>query len=163
MPIFPGQPSGLRTLRHLSRSQLDWKSIQEGKVVTFDFTPAGEHRTFLAVAHPLRIEGSTFGALVVAKPKTALRSQWLTLMKFFGVSLLGGLVVAAALAWYLSRRITKPVLGLSRAADQVDLTINPNLFPQPNPPAVGPSRPAFNMIRSDMWIQSLNVGLEWSF
>jgi signal transduction histidine kinase len=40
-------------------------------------------------------------------------------MKFFGVSLLGGLVVAGALAWYLSRRITKPVLGLSRAADQV--------------------------------------------
>ena len=119
VPIFPGQPSGLRTLRHLSRSQLDWKSIQEGKSVTFDFTPAGEDRTFLAVAHPLRIEGATFGALVVAKPKTALRSQWLTLMKFFGVSLLGGLVVAGALAWYLSRRITKPVLGLSRAADQV--------------------------------------------
>ena len=119
VPIFPGQPSGLRTLRHFPKSRLDWKSIQDGRVVTFDFTPVDEHRTFVAVAHPLRVEGSIFGALVVAKPKTALTSQLLTLMKFFGISLLGGVLVAGALAWYLSRRLTKPVLGLSRAADQV--------------------------------------------
>jgi signal transduction histidine kinase len=71
------------------------------------------------VAQPLRLEGSVFGALVVAKPKHALTSTWLALMKFFAVSLLGGLVVAAGLAWYLSRRITRPVLGLAAAADEV--------------------------------------------
>jgi signal transduction histidine kinase len=117
--IFPGEGSVLRRLRHLSRSQLDWKSIQAGKSVSFEFTPSDEHRTFLAVAHPLRLDGTIFGALVVAKPKHALTSTWLTLMKFFGVSLAGGLLVAGVLAWYLSRRITKPVLGLSRAADEV--------------------------------------------
>jgi signal transduction histidine kinase len=123
VPIIPGQQSGLRQLRHLSRtlerSKLDWQSVQAGKTVSFEFTPPGEHRTFLAVAHPLRLQGAIFGALIVAKPKQALRSTWLTLMKFFGVSLLGGLLVAGVLAWYLSRRITRPVLGLSRAADQV--------------------------------------------
>jgi signal transduction histidine kinase len=119
LPIFPGEGSVLRQLRHLSKSQLDWKSIQAGKTVAFEFTPSDENRTFLAVAQPLRLEGSIFGALVVAKPKHALRSTWLTLMKFFGVSLLGGLLVAGVLAWYLSRRITRPVLGLSRAADEV--------------------------------------------
>jgi signal transduction histidine kinase len=119
LPIFPGEGSVLRQLRHLSKSQLDWKSIQEGKSVSFEFTPSDGNRTFLAVAQPLRLEGSIFGALVVAKPKNALRSTWLTLMKFFGVSLLGGLLVAGVLAWYLSRRITRPVLGLSRAADEV--------------------------------------------
>ena len=119
VPLFPGQPSGLRSFRHLSRKLLDWRSIQEGKTVTFEFTPPGEHRPFLAIAHPLTVGTSTFGALVVAKPKRELRSQWLTLMKFFGVSLLGGLIVAGVLAWYLSRRITRPVLGLSKAADEI--------------------------------------------
>ena len=33
--------------------------------------------------------------------------------------LLGGLLVAGVLAWYASRRITKPVLGLSAAADEI--------------------------------------------
>lgn len=119
VPLFPGQPSGLRSLRPLARSVIDWESIQAGKTVTFDFTPPGEERTFLAVAHPLQLEGSTFGALVVAKPATELRSQWLNLMRFFGISLLLGVLVSAGLAWYLSRRIARPVLALSKAADQV--------------------------------------------
>ena len=119
VPLFPGQPSGLRSLRPLSRQLLDWRAVQAGEVSSFELTPPGEDRTFLAVAHPLEVDGSVFGALVVAKPKGALHSRWLTLMKFFGVSLLGGVLVAGALAWYLSRRITRPVLGLSRAADEV--------------------------------------------
>src|SRR5262249_22963924 len=88
-------------------------------VTTFEFTPPGEHRRFLGVGHPLRLEasGSVFGALIVAKPSTVLRHASLTLMKFLAVSLLGGLVVAAGLAWYQSRRITRPLLGLSTAAD----------------------------------------------
>src|SRR5918912_1393101 len=63
--------------------------------------------------------GPTFGALIVAKPKTELRSTWLTLMKFFGVAFLGVLIVSGGLAWFLGRWITRPVLGLSSAADQI--------------------------------------------
>jgi signal transduction histidine kinase len=36
-----------------------------------------------------------------------------------GLAFLAGLAVAGGLIWYLSRRLTKPVLALSRAADQV--------------------------------------------
>jgi hypothetical protein len=97
--LFPGQPTGLRKLRPLSRQALDWRAIQAGRTLTFEFTPPDEDRTFLADAHPLDVEGTTFGALVVAKPNTALRTQWLQLTRFFGVSLLGGLLVAAGLAW----------------------------------------------------------------
>jgi len=57
--------------------------------------------------------------LVVAKPQTELRDTWVTLMKFFGVSLLGGFIVAGIIAAYASRRITKPLLGLSTAADEI--------------------------------------------
>ena len=54
------------------------------------------------------------------------------------------------------------VADVARASDQVDLNINPNLFP----PAVAgatPASPAFHLRTTDMWVQSLNLGLEWRF
>jgi signal transduction histidine kinase len=116
LPLFPGEATGLRKL---PPGLVDWRAIRAGESVTFEFTPPGGDRPYIAVAYPVALQGTTFGALVTAKPKTVLRDTWLTLMKFFAVSLLGGLLVAAGLAWYASRRITEPVLGLSRAADEI--------------------------------------------
>jgi two-component system sensor histidine kinase BaeS len=116
LPLFPGETAGLR---RLPAGLVDWQSIRAGKSVTFEFTPPDEDRPYLAVGSPVALEGTTFGTLVVAKPKTVLRDTWLTLMKFVGVSLLGGLFVAAVVAWWASRRITRPVLTLSRAADEI--------------------------------------------
>ena len=53
VPIFPGGSSGLR---QLPGSVVDWKSLQAGKVTTFEFTPPGESRTFIGVGHPLKLE-----------------------------------------------------------------------------------------------------------
>jgi signal transduction histidine kinase len=118
LPIFPDQRSGLK---HLPYSAIDWPAIQRGEVITFDFRPPGERRTFLAVANPLFLggQGEPFGALVVATPKTELTHQWLTLLGLLSVSLLGGVAVAGGLGVYLSRRIVRPVLSLSKAADEV--------------------------------------------
>jgi signal transduction histidine kinase len=116
LPLFPGQTAGLR---RLPAGLIDWRRIRVGDSVTFEFTPPDEDRPYIAVGSPVALEGTTFGTLVVAKPKTVLRDTWLTLMKFFAVSLLGGLVVAAVVAWWASRRITRPVLTLSRAADEI--------------------------------------------
>ena len=114
---FPGQETGLEPL---SEVQIGRELPAEGSV-TFEFTPPGESRTFLAVSTPLSLEPGTppFGSLIVAKPKTELRDRWLTLFQRLALGLLGGLVVAGGLAWYLSRRITDPVLALSRAADEI--------------------------------------------
>jgi signal transduction histidine kinase len=114
--IFPGDKSGLRPL---SRDVLDWKMLEAGQVETFEFEPPGSDRLFLAAAHPITVNGDTFGALVVAKPRAELRSRWLVLFGRTGLALLAGLVVSLGLLLYLSRRLTKPVLALSRAADQV--------------------------------------------
>ena len=116
LEIFPGQKSGLRSL---DRKVLDWQMLQAGKVETFEFQPPGTDRTYLAAAHPIKFGGEIFGALVVAKPRAELRSGWLSLAGRMGLAFLAGLGVAGGLIWYLSRRLTKPVLALSYAADQV--------------------------------------------
>jgi two-component system OmpR family sensor kinase len=118
-PIFFRHGSGLR---ELDRDQVgnEWQTLIDGqKVITFEFTPPGESKPFQAVGQPLQLEGQNFGALIVAKKKTELTNGWFSLFELLLVALGVGLVVAGALAWYLSRRIAKPVLALSAAADRI--------------------------------------------
>jgi two-component system OmpR family sensor kinase len=117
-PIFPGEDAGLT---RLSESDLGVE-LTGNRVVTFEFEPPGGDRTFLAAAHPLRPggeEGPIFGYLIVAKEKSELRDAWVTLLSRLAIAFVLGLVVVGALALYLSERITKPVLALSDAADEV--------------------------------------------
>src|SRR6266487_5642312 len=115
---FPGK----NPLRILRSSYLpNWQS---DKQITFEFTPPGSHHRYVAVANPLRLpagknKGQQFGDLVVAKPKTELAHRLLTLVDRLAIAFLGGIAIAGLLGWYLSRRITKPVLALSAAADEV--------------------------------------------
>ena len=114
---FPGDDSGLRTL---DISVLpDQEAFRAGEPQTFEFRPPGQDRVYLAAAHPLNIGDQTFGALVAAKPRAELRERWLPLVERLGLALLVGLAVAAGLAWYLSRRVTAPVVALTRATDEV--------------------------------------------
>jgi two-component system OmpR family sensor kinase len=118
VPIFPGQASGLRELTPKEVGR--WQELVGGKkVITFDFTPPGEHKTFLAVGQPVIIGGQSFGALIVAKKSTDLTQGWFSLFELLLVALGVGLVAAGALAWYLSGRIARPVLALSAAADRI--------------------------------------------
>ena len=113
--LFPGDVSGLR---RLTPEQAGLDAPPES-TRTFELVPPGEDRTYLAIAEPVEVLGETFGALVVAKPKAELRDRWLVLIWRVGLACLGGLVVAGLLFLYLSRRVTRPVLALSRAADEV--------------------------------------------
>jgi signal transduction histidine kinase len=109
----------LKQLERLAPEQVPRDVLASEEQTTFEFEPPGEERTFLAVSTPLKVDQSVFGALVVAKPQAELRDRWVTLLQRLTLAFLGGLVVAGGLAWYLSRRITTPVLALSRAADEV--------------------------------------------
>ena len=91
-------------------------------IVGFEFSPPGEERRYIAVAYPIRLGGPSgvaFSHLIVAKPKAELRDAWVTLLSRLAIAFLVALVVVGALALYLSRRITRPVLALSKAADEV--------------------------------------------
>src|SRR5438067_1752574 len=113
--VFPDQVSGLRPL---PQNSVDWRS---GRKRTFEFRPPGFKRTYLAVLQPMRLapNSSPFGALVVATPKTEITSSLQPLGERLGLAFIGGILVAGLLGWYLSRRITRPVLALSEATDEI--------------------------------------------
>jgi signal transduction histidine kinase len=113
--FFFSQHSGLRPL---PADVVQWR---DGQVRTFEFTPPDARRRFVAVSAPLRLGSREpyFGTLIVAKPTAELRERWLTLIRRLALAGLVGLLVAGALGWYLSRRITKPVEALADAADEI--------------------------------------------
>ena len=115
---FPDKSGASVGLERLPQDTVDWRS---GKTVTFEFTPRGANQTYLAVARPLKLEpkGPAFGDLIVAKPKTELNQRLIPLLQRLALASLGGIIVAGLLGWYLSRRITGPVLALSRATDAI--------------------------------------------
>ena len=116
--LFPGQRFGLA---RLPRSALGDVELDRDRQVTFEFTPPDEDRPFLAAAHPVKLEQGTdpFGWLVVAKPTAELQEQWVTLVERLVLALAVGVALAAVLFSWLSRRLTEPVLALTRATEDV--------------------------------------------
>ncbi len=125
VPVAPGIdlfPDERPRVRRLPKSAIDFPAVAGGRTAEFDLKPPNTTDTWLAVAHPLNLGGEVFvGALVVATPKDQLSTTVVPLLGRLALALLGGLVVALILAAYLSRRLTRPVLELSRVADEVAL------------------------------------------
>jgi signal transduction histidine kinase len=129
--LFPGQ--GFVGLDRLPTGTVDWIS---GKSLTFEFTPPNAKRVYLAVANPIIVsnpgtkDATTIGAVVVATPKTDVNALVTPLIERLALAGALGLLVAAMLSWYLSRRIVRPILQLSDAVDAVasgsyDVTVPP--------------------------------------
>ncbi len=114
--LFPGQRPAFR---RLPRGVVDLDKARTQDVTRFRFTSPGESHELLAVARPLKLGHQTFGVIVLAKPRTVLEQHWLALIDRLLLAFAAGVAVAAGLGVYLSRRITEPVLDLSRAADQI--------------------------------------------
>jgi signal transduction histidine kinase len=116
--LFPGQRFGLT---RLPRSALGEIELDRDRQVTFEFTPPAERRVLLAAAHPVKLEPGTdpFGWLIVAKPTAELREQWLNLVGRLALALAFGIALAGVLFYWLSHRLTDPVLALARATEEV--------------------------------------------
>ncbi len=116
--LFPGQDTGLQRLPEAS---LPAEVAALDRPVTFRFRPPGETRSFVAAAAPVRLEpdSDALGAIVVGKPETVLRDQWLPLVGRLTGAFAIGALLAGLLSWWLSRRITGPVMALSGAADEI--------------------------------------------
>ena len=117
LQLFPGPVPEAFTI--LPRRYVDFAALLAGRVVQFEFTPPGRDEPLLAVARPVTLGEQVFGAIVVGRPRARLAQSWGTLIWRLVPAFLAGILVAGALGWYLSRRITRPVLALSDAADAV--------------------------------------------
>jgi signal transduction histidine kinase len=119
--LFPGQDTqpipGLEPFP--AKTTFDWIS---GKSGTFEFTLPGTKHRYYAVANPIvtgRTGSDAIGAIVVATRKTDVSARVYDLIERLALAGILGLLVAGLLAGYLSRRIVRPVLQLSDAADAV--------------------------------------------
>jgi signal transduction histidine kinase len=117
VPAFQGSTL-FQGIHPLPKSVLSIKQLgQATSPTTIEITIA--RRRYLAVARPLKLGNQLWGALVVAKPTSQLRSRSVTLAERLGIAFGGGVIVAGLLGLYLSRRITEPLRALSQAADEV--------------------------------------------
>jgi two-component system, OmpR family, sensor kinase len=114
--LFPGERTGFR---ELPAGVIDLQALRTGRNTVFEFTPPDDDRRYLAVARPVEEKGIRFGAFVVAKPRADIQDRWVTLVQRLALAFAGGLIVAGGLGWYLSRRISGPLRGLSDAADRI--------------------------------------------
>ena len=118
--LFPGPKKG-PAFRPLPKNAIDLRRVyahpRDG--VFFVFRPPNSAHKLLAAARPIQVGKTNLGAIVVAKPETVLSQRWGALVDRLLIAFAGGVLVAAAFAWYLSRRITTPVLQLTQAADEV--------------------------------------------
>jgi signal transduction histidine kinase len=116
VPAFRGSEI-YQQLPELPASAVDIKLLDRRGPTTIDLH--WQDGDYLAVARPLLLGRQLFGALVVAKPTSQLRSRSVTLIERLAIALAGGVIVAGLLGLYLSRRITDPLRALSQAADEV--------------------------------------------
>jgi signal transduction histidine kinase len=137
--LYPGQSEAVQgsiPRLDLPSETFEWIS---GKSGTFTFVPKGEHRTYYGVANPISLtkNGPTIGAIVVATRKTDVSSRINSLLERLALASVLGLLIAGALSWYLSRRIVRPVLLLSDAADAVARGERDPALPQNAPGELG--------------------------
>jgi signal transduction histidine kinase len=117
VPVVPGAELFVGKLPPLPSSTVDLKTLAGSGSRTMSLEVKGEK--YLAVARPVKIGQQVFGAVVVAKPTSQLHSRLVALLQQLAIAFAGGLVVALLLVAYTTRRLTRPLVALAHAADEV--------------------------------------------
>ncbi|MGH3010186.1 MAG: sensor histidine kinase, partial [Gaiellaceae bacterium] len=117
VPIVRGASLVVGRLPPLPLDTVDIPALEQAGTQTLDLRWHGDH--YIAVAQAVRLANIPVGALVVGKPYSKVRSRLLTLVYRLAAAFGGGILVAGLLGVYLTRRITRPLQALSRAADEV--------------------------------------------
>jgi signal transduction histidine kinase len=117
VPVVPEVELFVGNLPALSSSTVDMKELTQKGTLTMNLQYGGTK--FLAVARPLTLGQQLFGALVVAKPESQLRSRLVTLVQRLAIAFGAGLIIAGLLGLWFTRRLTEPLGRLAEAADEI--------------------------------------------
>jgi two-component system OmpR family sensor kinase len=117
VPAVPGASLLAGPVPQLPRSEVPLARVVHRSSPAFDLDVQGS--TYLGVGQVVRLAGIPVGALVVAKPESALRSRWLQLVWRLAIAFGIGIPVALALVVFFSLRIVRPIEALTEAADEV--------------------------------------------
>ena len=154
---FHGVDFGFRTEIFGERWSVELLTKLAGGRVSRDITIAGDTRTTVPGADPVNNVG---GALALASNiGSRSNANWVLAPELgltLGYSVTDNMRVRLGYSFLLLQDV-------ARAGDQVDLTLNQNLFPPAVLPLAGPARPAFFDAKSDIWLQSINLGVELRF
>lgn len=111
-PLFPDDDSALATPVNLTLPD----QLQIIRAVEWEPKPG---LRLFGYAAPVKLSGHSVGALVVARPRSAITEQWRPLATQVSLVLLAGLLLASIVAIALARRITSPLRKLARAAGDI--------------------------------------------
>jgi hypothetical protein len=154
---FHGGDFGLRARFHWENLTLDWLAKAAVGNIDREIGISGGQHTVVPGVAPANLTG---GVLALSSNIGQHGSEQWTVVPEFGV----GVNWQMNSQWRLRLGYTILLLDrIARAADEVDFTVNPNLFPGTGQSTTGPSRPSFTLHRADIWVQTLNVGVEFSF
>jgi signal transduction histidine kinase len=117
VPAVQGASLLAGPLPELPRSAVPFSRLLGGRPPAFDLHVRGN--AYLGVGQVVRLAGIPVGALVVAKPESALRSRWIQLAWELAIAFGIGIPVAVAFVVFFSERITRPLEALTTAADEV--------------------------------------------
>jgi hypothetical protein len=143
------------------RAELSWEQLTLGLLAK---AAVGDLRREVRIAGGQSVTApgaatttSTAGLFALSSNSGVHHSSDFEIMPEFGVNL----------GWQINSHV-RVNLGYSllflnqiaRSADQIDLNLTPALFP----PATGAgTSPAFNLDRRDVWLQGINLGVEFAF
>lgn len=97
---------------------LNWDQLKKGETQVIQAQPPGFDREMIVVAHGFTAGGELAGAVVLAKPVSLLPS-WLPIAGWFLLAATGSLAVSLLLAFLLARRLSQPLLKITKAATAV--------------------------------------------
>lgn len=104
-------------------------------------------------------------AAAISTPSTTTPGGILT-RRFASVAGTSGAIDAQmTFSFYVPRINATPaaIIDPATGGEQIDPVINPQLLPPVTPSVLGPLRPAFPNRDSNLWVQGLNIGLEWRY